>query len=75
MRFEARHRYFKRMALQLGNFINVACSLAMRHQRLQCYYQLSSSPLAGEEIKIGPGESVQAHRVGLTSTASQQLNR
>lgn len=62
MRFEARHRYFKRMAQQLGNFINIAFTLAMRHQRLQCHYQLSST-LSGEEIEVGPGESVSAPSV------------
>lgn len=36
MRYEAKHRYFKQLAGILGNFTNVAYSLAMRHQRLQC---------------------------------------
>jgi len=36
MRYEAKHRYFKQLAGVLGNFTNVAYSLAMRHQRLQC---------------------------------------
>ena len=36
MRYEAKHRYFKQLASILGNFTNVAYSLAVRHQRLQC---------------------------------------
>ena len=36
MRYEAKHRYFKQLAGILGNFTNVAFSLAVRHQRLQC---------------------------------------
>ena len=36
MRYEAKHRYFKQLAGVLGNFTNVAYSLAARHQRLQC---------------------------------------
>ena len=54
MRFEARHRHFKQLALQLGNFINIPFTLAMRHQKLQCYHQLSDT-LEGEEVDIGPG--------------------
>ena len=32
MRYEAKHNYFKRLASNLGNFTNVAVSLAERHQ-------------------------------------------
>ena len=56
MMFEARHRYFKSVALQLGNFIKIAYSLAIRHQRLQFFYQLSGHTLVGEKIELGPGE-------------------
>ncbi len=37
MRYEAKHSYFKQLALSMGNFINIEHSLAMRHQLLQCY--------------------------------------
>ena len=39
MRFEAKHRYFKQLANNIGNFINIPHTLAMRHQMLQCYIQ------------------------------------
>ena len=55
MRFEARHSYFKRLAVQMGNFINISYSLSMRHQRLQCYHQHS---VDGEDMEVGPGEMV-----------------
>ena len=37
MRFEAKHRYFKRLASYIGNHKNVAYTLATRHQGQQCY--------------------------------------
>ena len=37
MHFEAKHQWFKKLAHNLGNFINVAKTLAWRHQRLSCY--------------------------------------
>ncbi len=41
MRYEARHKYFKKLAQNIGNFINLPWTLAMRHQLLQCYYRSS----------------------------------
>ena len=63
MRFEARHRYFKRLAVQLGNFINVAYSLAMRHQRLKCYHSLEKTTIEGEEVEIGQCKLVKSESV------------
>lgn len=40
MRYEAKHKYFKTLASNIGNFINVPQTLAMRHQYLQCYIHL-----------------------------------
>ncbi len=37
MRFEAKHQYFKKLAAGLGNFKNLALTLATRHQNKQCY--------------------------------------
>ena len=37
MRFEGKHRYFKKMAQTLGNFKNIAKTVAIRHQRYMCY--------------------------------------
>ena len=57
MRFEAKHHYFKKLAVVLGNFKNICYSLAVRHQLQQCYLQLNAACLPGEEIEIGPGMS------------------
>ncbi|XP_048583720.1 uncharacterized protein LOC5498446 isoform X2 [Nematostella vectensis] len=37
MRYEAKHHYFKRTAILLGNWINLPFSLAKRHQEGLCY--------------------------------------
>jgi len=50
MRYEAKHQYFKAVASTLGNFINIAFSLAGRHQMLQCY-QFSSKEAEGQELR------------------------
>ena len=43
MRYEAKHSYFKRLAMHLGNFTNVAVSLAERHQTRFCYLMSSQN--------------------------------
>lgn len=55
MRYEARHHYFKRMAQNVGNYINLCWTLAMRHQYLQCYYHLSGEAMFDSGVEIGPG--------------------
>ena len=59
-RFEARHRYFKR----LGNLVNIALTLATRHQQLQCY-SLNNSQIEEEDLEIGLGEQITADSVTL----------
>ena len=76
MHFEARNRYFKRLASQLGNFINVPYTLAMRHQQQQSYYNLDTSAIGGEQPEIGPGCSVSREMVsGLTLPTCRNLYR
>lgn len=48
MRFEGRHLYFKKLASNLGNFKNIALSLAVRYQQLQCYVSMNDSVILGE---------------------------
>lgn len=57
MRYEAKNKYFKSLATRLGNFINLPYSLAMRHQQLQCYYNLNKEVI-GHELEVGPGDTV-----------------
>ena len=52
MRNEAKLNIFKR-ASRLGNFKNIAFSLAQRHQRLQCW-ELASDSLLKSPIECGP---------------------
>ena len=60
MQFEARHKYFKCLALatSLGNFINIAHTLAVRHQQMHCYLALERSTLSGEDLEVGPSEII-----------------
>ena len=37
MRFEAKHKYFKKIGQRVASFKNIAKTLATRHQRLSCY--------------------------------------
>lgn len=55
MRFEAKHNYLKKMGQNVGNYINIAWTLAMRHQYLQCYYSISGDDLFDCNAEIGPG--------------------
>ena len=64
MRFEARHNYFKHLAANLGNFINISYTLAMRHQQYQCYLALNTTMLRNEEVEVGPGEIVSMEELG-----------
>lgn len=52
MRHEAKLNMLK-LASRLGNFKNIAMSLAFRHQRLLCY-ELSTGRLLDTPIEAGP---------------------
>ena len=54
-RFEAKNKYFKHLAIVMGNYTNICYSLATRHQLYQCYRSLNSINLPNEELEIGPG--------------------
>lgn len=51
MRYEAKHNYLK-MVQNIGNFINIAWTLAMRHQ---CYYGISADGLFEISDEVEPG--------------------
>ena len=51
MRFERKHQYFKTIAKTTGNFINIAYTLAVRHQMLQCYL-FSGKEVLGQELTL-----------------------
>ena len=51
IRFEAKHNYFKKLAISLGNFKNLPWTLAGRHQNKQCY----TMHFLHKPIEFGPG--------------------
>ena len=56
MRFESKHQYFKIVARNCRNFINIATTLSNRHQFRQCW-EFSSQSLLSEFENV-PGKSV-----------------
>ena len=46
---------FKKLAQNIGNFKNIAVTLAKCHQYLQCYYSMNKESLMQENPEIGPG--------------------
>jgi hypothetical protein len=52
MRFEARHKLFKRLSTAMGNFVNISKSLAVRFQQSMCYQQSNESNFLSEEEAI-----------------------
>ena len=63
MRYEAKHSYFKRLAVFSGNFINLPYSLAKRHQEgLCCRLNTpagSQSTFLQKGNEVGPGTYVR----------------
>lgn len=55
MRYEARHKYFKKIGQILGNFKNIEKTVASRHQRHMCYKMTCSNHFLGGENAFGPG--------------------
>lgn len=56
MRYEAKHNHLKKLAQNIGNFINIEWTLACRHQYWQCY-QWQDGELFNEDPEIGPGKA------------------
>ena len=57
MRFEVKNKYIKGLAVRMGNFINAPYTLAVRHQQLQCYYNLNQE-IIGKECECGPSDTI-----------------
>ena len=51
MRYEAKNSYFKKLSQVLGNFKNIASTLANHHQRYMCYHMNNSSYLRDDNSK------------------------
>ena len=54
MRYEAKHNHLKKLAQNIGNFINIPRTLASRHQYWQCY-KWQEGDVMDDEPEIGPG--------------------
>ena len=57
-------QYFKCLAACLGNFINIALTLATRYQHLQCYYSLNNRQIE-EDLEVGLCEQIMTDSVTL----------
>jgi len=69
MRYEGKHKYFKKMAQTIGNFKNIAKTVAVRHQRFMCYKLTCCLQFLGVPNTYGAGNSYPAcylHYASLT---------
>ena len=57
MRFEAKHRFFKRLGHIVCNYQNILKTLAVRQQMFLCYNLMCGKELVDRDIEIGPGSS------------------
>ena len=75
MRYEAKHRYFKRWSNIMGNFKNIAKTLAMHHQKYICYHLLKSenSSFLSSPPLVGPGKFTLSHVAISNSPSSQAM--
>ena len=77
MRYEAKHHYFKHLAVVIGNFINLPFSLAKRHQESVAYRLKSTegnlSSFIEKGIEVGPGKW-QTSRLPCTSYIKIKYN-
>ncbi len=56
MWFEAKNNYFKQMACVIGNYMNIARTLFLRHQRLSRYLlQIDNNLFLGDSVSLGRG--------------------
>lgn len=58
MRFEAKHSYFKKLTQNIGNFINLPYTLALRHEKYQCYYRMNVNEYRDGIVDVGPGNCI-----------------
>ena len=71
MHFEAKHSYFKKITQSVGNFINLPYTLAMRHQKLQCYHRMNNFEYHSGTLDVGPGEYIISHLLSFSPHSSR----
>ena len=57
MRMEAKNNYFKKIATASNNFVNIAFTVAKRHQHLLCSH-LQSKKFFDQDFQYGPGMTI-----------------
>lgn len=58
MRFEAKHKFFKRLGHIVCNYRNILKTLSNRQQMFLCYNLMSGKDLVERDVEVGPGSSV-----------------
>lgn len=58
MRYEAKHSYFKHLDRVLGNFKNIARTLACHHQQYMCYEMSDPAKFLRSVPEYTGGENV-----------------
>ena len=58
MRYEAKNKYFKKIATSIGNFKNIGKTDASRHQRYMCYRMTCTEHFFGVETVYGVGKLI-----------------
>ena len=58
MRYEAKNKYFKKIAEIIGNFKNIAKTVALHHQRSMCHKMTCSLNFLGNKFAFGNGKQV-----------------
>lgn len=56
MRYEAKNKYFKKIAGVLGNFKNIEKTVAHRHQRAMCHKMTCTPNFLDGGVAYGSGE-------------------
>lgn len=64
MRFEGKHKTFKKFANLSCNFQNIAKTLAVKYQMAQCYAFLLEQPLENQDIELNQEQVSTLSRVG-----------
>ena len=65
MRYEAKHHHFKQLARVIGNFKNIAKTLAYRHQRYICFAMSSPPQYLQDSLVIGPGKCFSSYKCNI----------
>lgn len=55
MRYEAKHKYFKKIGQIIGNFKNIEKTVVCRHQRHMCYKMTCLMNFVESNSEYGPG--------------------